>query len=259
MPIRMRRRTGAGTATGGAGGTADLPTERDDVDRAADRDSAGRDSADRDSADGDDAERNGTDRAGTDRGGTDHDGAVSATAGRDTAAPGDGVAPPGSRPAPDARLRRRVVALAVAVLVSVALTGYGWYARSATATRATQTRTCLSDATTAARAIFSYDYRNFDASLAAARSHVTGRFATEYAGTTGTLRATAITQQAVVQAQVSAVGVVERRGGSITVLVFLNQYRRNSAITGEKVDQSRVVLTMVRSGGHWKVSAATAL
>lgn len=156
-------------------------------------------------------------------------------------------------------LLRRIIALAVAVLLCAALSGYGWYARSAATDRAADTRACMSDASTAAQAIFSYDYRNFDASRAAARRYITGRFASEYAGTTDTLRATAVKQQAVVQAQVSAVGVVERTGDGITVLVFLNQYRRNAAITGEKVDQSRVVLTMVRSGGHWKVSGATAL
>ena len=169
----------------------------------------------------------------------------------DTPGPGHGAVSP--------RQRRRVTALAVAVLLCAAVAGYGWYARDAAAARAAGTKACLSDAGTAAQAIFSYDYRTFDAGRQTARRYITGGFADEYAGTTATLRATAIKEQAVVQAQVSAVGVVETGGRSITVLVFLNQYRRNASITGEKVDQSRVVLTMTRSGGHWKVSGATAL
>jgi Mce-associated membrane protein len=43
------------------------------------------------------------------------------------------------------------------------------------------------------------------------------------------------------------------------VLVYLNQYRRNINVTGEKVDQNRVVLTMTRVGGQWKVTAAQAI
>ena len=43
------------------------------------------------------------------------------------------------------------------------------------------------------------------------------------------------------------------------MLVYLNQYRRNANITGEKVDQNRVVLTMVRIGGGCKVEQASAI
>ena len=43
------------------------------------------------------------------------------------------------------------------------------------------------------------------------------------------------------------------------MLLYVNQYRRNVNITGEKVDQNRVVLTLVRVGGEWKVSAAAAI
>jgi Mce-associated membrane protein len=41
--------------------------------------------------------------------------------------------------------------------------------------------------------------------------------------------------------------------------VYLNQYRRNANITGEKVDQNRVVLTLVRVGTDWKVADASAI
>jgi Mce-associated membrane protein len=45
----------------------------------------------------------------------------------------------------------------------------------------------------------------------------------------------------------------------VELLLFLNQYRRNANIDGEKVDQNRVVLTMVPVNGEWKVSGATAI
>ena len=40
--------------------------------------------------------------------------------------------------------------------------------------------------------------------------------------------------------------------------MYLNQYRRNVNTAGEKVDQNRVVLTMVPVDGEWKVVKATA-
>ena len=46
---------------------------------------------------------------------------------------------------------------------------------------------------------------------------------------------------------------------ALELLLFLNQYRRNANIDGEKVDQNRVVLTMVPVKGEWKVAAATAI
>ena len=88
---------------------------------------------------------------------------------------------------------------------------------------------------------------------------MTGGFATEYDQTTAALKATAITEKAVVRAAVSSTGVVSARPGRVELLLFLNQYRRNANIDGEKVDQNRVVLTMVPVKGEWKVTAAAAI
>jgi Mce-associated membrane protein len=65
--------------------------------------------------------------------------------------------------------------------------------------------------------------------------------------------------QAVVQAQVSAVGVVAIADGHVEVLVYLNQYRRNANISGEKVDQDRVVLSMSPSSHGCRVEQASAI
>jgi len=151
------------------------------------------------------------------------------------------------------------MALALAVLLVAGAAGYVWYQRDAAAARISAARSSVADATTAAQAIFSYDYRTFDASVAAGSRYTTGAFAGEYTKMTASLKSIATTEKAVVQAQVSAVGVVSSTGKTVTVLVYLNQYRRNAKISGEKVDQNRVVLTMVKAGDAWKVSAATAV
>ena len=57
-------------------------------------------------------------------------------------------------------------------------------------------RTCMNAAATpAAQAIFSYDYRTFDASVAKARTFITGDFVGEYAKTTPALKPTAVQVQ----------------------------------------------------------------
>jgi Mce-associated membrane protein len=162
-------------------------------------------------------------------------------------------------PLPTFPLRRTIVALAVAVLLVAAAAGFTWYQSDRAAGRADAGHGAQLAATAAAQAIFSYDYRTFDAGVAKARAFVTGAFAKEYAQTTASLKATAASEQAVVQAQVSATGVIEADRDRVDLLVYLNQYRRNTNVDGEKVDQNRVVLTMVRVGGAWKVSAATAI
>jgi Mce-associated membrane protein len=156
-------------------------------------------------------------------------------------------------------MRRTIALLSAGVLASGAAAGYLWYAERTTQHRDQTVRTCLAAATPASQAIFSYDYRGFDASVQHAKAYVTGGFATEYAATTASLKSTAVTEQAVVQAQVSAVGLVEAGDRTVQVLVYLNQYRRNANVTGEKVDQDRVVLTMTPVDGTCKVSAAAAI
>ncbi len=156
-------------------------------------------------------------------------------------------------------MRRTIALLSAGILATAGAGGYLWYSHDRAAQRDRAAHACLSAATPAAQAIFSYDYRSFDASVSNGRTYLTGTFATEYAATTATLKQTAVTEQAVVQAQVSAVGLVDASDRTVQVLVYLNQYRRNTNVTGEKVDQDRVVLTMVPGGGTCKVSAAAAI
>jgi Mce-associated membrane protein len=157
------------------------------------------------------------------------------------------------------RLRRSVVALAIAVLLAAVLAGTAWFNHQRAERRDTAIRESTAAATAAAQAIFSYDYRTFDASVANGKSFVTGEFADEYTQTTTSLKSAATAEQAVVHAQVSAIAVINATTDHVELLLYLNQYRRNVNIAGEKVDQNRVVLTMVRTGGEWKVVKAAAV
>jgi Mce-associated membrane protein len=156
-------------------------------------------------------------------------------------------------------VKRRRIALVVAIALAVGAATAGWWAHHEAGQRDAAVRKALAASTAAAHAIFSYDYRSFDTSVANGQSFVTGRFAEEYGQTTTALKSTAVAEKAVVRAAVSATGVVTARKNRVELLLFLNQYRRNANIDGEKVDQNRVVLTMVPVKGDWKVAAAAAI
>jgi Mce-associated membrane protein len=157
------------------------------------------------------------------------------------------------------RLRIKRAALVVVVVVAAGFAAAACWSHREAVERDAAVRHALAAATPAAQAIFSYDYRSFDTSVANGRSFVTGTFAREYAQTTAALKPSAVSEKAVVRATVSATGVVSARARRVELMLFLNQYRRNVNIDGEKVDQNRVVLAMVPAHGEWKVAAATAV
>jgi Mce-associated membrane protein len=154
---------------------------------------------------------------------------------------------------------RQTVALVVAIALAIGAAAAAWLAHHSADQHDAAVRHALSASTAAAQAIFSYDYRSFDTSVANGQSFVTGPFATEYGQTTSALKSNAISEKAVVRASVSSTGVVSARKNRVELLLFLNQYRRNANIDGEKVDQNRVVLTMVPVRGEWKVAGAAAI
>jgi Mce-associated membrane protein len=157
------------------------------------------------------------------------------------------------------RPSRTVLVLTAALVVAAGLAGAAWFDTHRAQARERASSEALAAASAATPAIFSYDYRGFDASVANGKLFVTGDFANEYAQTTASLKAAAAKEQAVVRAEVSAAGVVQASTAQVEVLLYVNQYRRNVNITGEKVDQNRVVLTLVPVDGEWKVSHALAI
>ncbi|MEU7874878.1 hypothetical protein [Dactylosporangium sp. NPDC049140] len=147
----------------------------------------------------------------------------------------------------------------VLIVAALGLAGTGWYFTDEHHRRDVAVRQSTAAANAAAQAIFSYDYRSFDASVANGKGFTTGGFADEYAQTTTALKSNAVAEQAIVRAAVSATGVVSAGLERVELLLYVDQYRRNANITGEKVDQNRVVLTMVPVGGAWKVAHAIAV
>lgn len=160
-----------------------------------------------------------------------------------------------------AGLQARVRGLTLPVLAALLLllAGLAVWQEQASAAREDASRESVAAATAAARAIFSYDHKGFDAAVANGVAFTTGEFTREYEQTTGALREAVMSEQAVVRAEVSAAGVITAETDRVEVLLYVNQFRRNVNIEGEKMDQNRIVLTMVRTGAGWKVVAAAAI
>jgi Mce-associated membrane protein len=155
--------------------------------------------------------------------------------------------------------RRLTLIFGVAAAVALGLATAAWVSADRVERRDEAGAAALAAASAATTAIFSYDYRSFDASVANAQQFITGDFAAEYAETTATLKPLAEQEQAVVRAEVSSAGVIDAGAERVEVLLYVNQYRRNVNIAGEKVDQNRVVLTLTLVDGEWRVSHALAI
>ncbi|MGK5692628.1 hypothetical protein ACSNOJ_06870 [Streptomyces sp. URMC 128] len=166
--------------------------------------------------------------------------------------------------------RRRPLTLVLAVLLVVALVALAALGRQYRDGRLTETaRTeALAAAREAAPVVLSYDYRRLDKDFSRARAHLTGDFRDEYGKTTKTVVApTAEKYHGVVKATVAApatggtpaASVVSASPDKVVVLLFVNQVTESTQVSGARVDQNRVRMTMNRTGDGWKVSAVDAL
>ncbi|GAA2393181.1 hypothetical protein [Streptomyces coeruleofuscus] len=173
-----------------------------------------------------------------------------------------------SEPGPGGRRRPLTLLLAVLLVAGlVALAALGWQYRDGRLTETARTE-ALAAARKAAPVVLSYDYRRLDKDFSTARAHLTGDFRDEYGKTTKTVVApTAEKYHGVVKATVAAPGsggtpaasVVSASPEKVVVLLFVNQVTESTQVSGARVDQNRVRMTMDRTDDGWKVSAVDAL
>lgn len=124
-------------------------------------------------------------------------------------------------------------------------------------------RQAMAAARTSAQQVLSYDYRSITADIKRAQGDATGSFAKQYASTAPQLLSQAKQQRAIVQATIGAGGVVSATAHDVVVLLFVDQasVRQPAAQKSPttRIDQSRVQLTMTRSGNRWLISSLQAL
>jgi Mce-associated membrane protein len=159
------------------------------------------------------------------------------------------------------RLRRLVPAV---LLLAVVLAGGAVGVTDRQAAGARTVAHARTDAVQAAVAavpdVLGYDYRTLDAGFARAQARLAPPFLQQYRTTTAAVVApTARQYHAVVTAAVSAASGVSASDRQVVVLLFVDQTTKSDRIQGSQVDQDRVQLTMVASGGGWKVGQVDAL
>lgn len=152
--------------------------------------------------------------------------------------------------------------LALCLVAAAVLAGLLLQRRDRLATEKSRTA-ALSAARVAAGDILGYDYRSVEASIRRARAETTGAFRSEYDKTAKTLLTQAKQVKAIVQATVGSAAVMDASRDRVVVLLFVDQATVKQ-VPGEKtpttrIDQSRVRMTMTRSGSSWLVSELAAL
>lgn len=150
--------------------------------------------------------------------------------------------------------------LVVAVLAAGTLTGwlYALHRHDQQSTAAASQ--ALAAAQADAKLLLSYNYQRIDADIAAAQKVTTGSFRAEYTKTATTaVKPLALQNKVVVIADVRAAAVQSASPNQVVVLLFVNQATTSTKITGQKIDQNRVRMTMVKQGGTWLISAVAAL
>lgn len=205
--------------------------------------------------------------------GADQDAAELASAALFTSVPAEVVAPEEAEPEPGIELTapaagepavpgERSATVVVALLVALVLVLAGLTAFLAQRSVSTRGGGGVEDARhdglqaarSAARLVFSYDYRHLDKDFAAGKAQTTGKFADQYGTTTPKLVEVAKTYKAVVAADVSDAAVITASTGKVVVLVFVNQQSTSTLAAAPKITQSRVTMTMLHRHGRWLVS-----
>ena len=181
----------------------------------------------------------------------------------DADADGDGAAEAAAGRRRRARRRRvglPVVALLLMTVLMAAATAFLWLQVLENQRTEDARREGLNASRDAARLLFSYDYRTLDKDFSTGRALTTGEFRTQYDKTT-TKVVTDVAKQykAVVKANVVSAGVVRATPDTVVTVVYVNQVTTSTRVTGQKVDLSRVRMTLREVGGRWLVEAVNAL
>jgi len=159
-----------------------------------------------------------------------------------------------------------VAVVALLVLLFIELGSSGSSASAADDGRAIARSAALQDAIDEAPVLFSYDYRQLDKDLAAARTVTTGSFTQDYDQVSvPAVKPLAAKYKVVVKAKVLGASVVDDskaadpKSAQVKVLLFLDQTVENTQLSAPRVDANRTVITMQKVGTGWKVGGVDAI
>jgi Mce-associated membrane protein len=112
----------------------------------------------------------------------------------------------------------------------------------------------LTQAATLTQKVLSYNWQTLDKDVSGAEAVMEPSFRSEYAKTMASVRAQTVQNQVTLTAQTVASSIVSASPTKVVALVFVNQVTKAKSTTNTRIDQNRVLVTLTRHGGEWRVS-----
>lgn len=164
------------------------------------------------------------------------------------------------------RGRGTAVVLLLLVVVLALATGLGWWWQHGegrteqlpTAQRAVSSVPARDSGGPAAEKlaaeVLSYDWRGFDAEVDRTRALLAPSFRRQFAGSMAEVRDRTLAERVRLQATVRASAVSSASADRVVALVFVDQVTSSPLTPTRRVDEVRVLVTVTRDGGEWRVS-----
>ena len=193
----------------------------------------------------------------------------------DTAPPAGPSSGPSSGPAPQASARgeargptfldgSRLLGILVTLCLALAVvTGYAWWrsehpedgkAPDGAITSAQARNAGMQAATQLTQKVLSYDWKTLDADITAAEAVLAPSFRSEYSKAMNDVKAQSIKNQVKLTASAVATSIVSATEKKVVALVFVNQVTTAKGSGNQRLDQNRVLVTLTRDEGEWRVS-----
>lgn len=151
-------------------------------------------------------------------------------------------------------LRAAVAIVVLALAASTAYFGYQWHQQGqADQTAAADRSAALAAGKSYAVDLSSYDYRNLNANFKSVTANATGSFAKQYKLVSGNLISMISKYHATSKAQVIGEAVQSINGDQAVILLFVDQSITNTSVKKPQVDSNRMRMTLMRSGGRWRL------
>lgn len=158
---------------------------------------------------------------------------------------------------------RLLVVLVVLCLVLAAVAGFAWWRAenpsgddpSAGPITSAEARDAgLQQATRLTQQVLSYDWKTLDEDITASEKLLAPSFRGEYTKAMEGVKAQTVKNQVKLTADAVATSIVSASDDRVEALVFVNQVTTAKGTGNQRLDQNRVLVTLTRHGGEWRVS-----
>ena len=158
---------------------------------------------------------------------------------------------------------RLLIALVIVCLVLCCVAGVAWWRAEhpdeGAAPDGAITSTEARDAGMAAAAqltekVLSYDWKTLDADIKANQAVLAPSFRSEYSKTIAKVKADAVKNQLKLETKAEATSIMSASENKVVALVFANRVTTAKGTANQRVDSTRLVVTLTRKDGEWRIS-----